>query len=309
VNLMSGPDTAFAPPEAAVSLYPGVVMHARFKPKTHRFTYRVFTLLVDLDRLDEADRQSRLFSINRFNLLAFHEADHGGLAALDARSLREASLSAHVRGLAAQAGVDLSGGRILLNAYPRVLGFVFNPLSVYYCYDAAGRLALLVYEVRNTFGEMHSYVAPVKADELTEAGLRQSRDKLFYVSPFIEMAQRYHFRIRPPGETLNVRILETDAQGPLLAATFAGRREPLNSAKVLKCCLALPFMTLKVVAGIHWEALKLWLKGVGLVSRPAPPQPFSLDEPGPIRQRPEGAPARAAPLASITDTSIKGHAA
>ncbi len=268
------PALLFQPPDAAVSLYPGTVMHARMKPKPHRFTYRVFTLLVDLDRLVEANSQSRLFSVNRFNLVGFRETDHGDGAG---------DLASHVRALAQSAGIDLEGGRILLNAYPRLLGFVFNPLSVYYCYDRSGALALLVYEVRNTFGEMHSYVAPVKPEELTEAGLRQSRDKIFYVSPFIEMAQRYHFRIRPPGETIAVRILETDAEGPLLAASFAGHRQDLTSANLLKTCIKLPFMTLKVVVGIHWEALKLWLKGIRLVTRPAAPERASLDAPGPIR--------------------------
>ncbi|MGL4727851.1 MAG: DUF1365 domain-containing protein [Bosea sp. (in: a-proteobacteria)] len=295
----------FEPPQAAVSLYPGDVMHARFKPKAHRFAYKVFTLLIDLDRLDEAHHQSRLFSVNRFNLLGFNERDHGGVGG----TADGVSLSQHVRQLAIAAGVDLTGGRILLNAYPRLLGFVFNPLSVYYCYDSAGRLALLVYEVRNTFGEIHSYVAPVKPGEINEAGLRQARDKLFYVSPFIDMAQRYHFRIRPPGEALTIRILETDREGPILAATFSGKRQDMTSANVLKACLALPFMTLKVVAGIHWEALKLWLKGVKLVTRPAPPQPISFDAPGSIRQRPDYGAEEAPASATMTETAIKGHAA
>jgi DUF1365 family protein len=270
----------FPPPEAAVSLYPGDVMHARLKPKPHRFAYKVFTLLIDLDRLDHADRQSPLFSVNRFNLLGFRESDHG---ARDAGGLAD-----HVRKLAHEAGVDLTGGRILLNAYPRLMGFVFNPLSVYYCYDREGALALLVYEVRNTFGEMHSYVAPVKPDELNEAGLRQSRDKIFYVSPFIDMAQRYHFRIRPPGDTLTVRILETDREGPLLSATFSGTRRSLTTFNIVKTCAYLPLMTLKVVAGIHWEALKLWLKGIRLVERPAAPAPASFDAAGSVRLKQGG---------------------
>lgn len=275
--MTTGGDIAmlFPPPASAVSLVPGMVMHARMKPKTHRFNYRVFNLLIDLDRLDVASRASRLFSVGgRFNLAGFRESDHG-----DGKT----PLRTYVDGLLAPAGVDLAGGRVLLLCYPRILGFVFNPISVYFCYRADGGLAAVVYEVRNTFGEMHSYVAPVAEGELTRAGLRQERDKLFYVSPFLDMKLRYHFRLLPPGDAVRLRILETDAQGPILAATFTGKRENLTTACLLRECLVVPFMTLKVVAGINWEALKLWLKGVGLRTRPAPPAPTSYpkDEDGP----------------------------
>ncbi len=270
VDASPGNAVFFPAPEAAATLYPGDVMHARMKPKPHRFAYKVFCLLIDIDRLAEANRLSRLFSVNRFNLLGFREKDHGaGL---------ETGLSAQIRALAAQAGVDISGGRILLLAFPRLLGFVFNPLSVYFCYGRSGDLAMVVYEVRNTFGEMHSYIAPVEPGQLSEAGVRQERDKLFYVSPFIDMTPRYHFRLRPPGDTLNVRILETNGDGPLLAATFAGRRRDLTTLAVLKSCAWMPFMTMKVVVGIHWEALRLWLKGVRLQTRPMPPEPFSFED-------------------------------
>jgi uncharacterized protein len=273
----------FAPPAAAATLYQGDVMHARFKPKAHRFAYRVFTLLIDIDRLAEAHRQSRLFSVNRFNLLSFHEKDHGNGSS--------DGLASHIHDIARQAGIDLAGGRILLQAYPRLMGFVFNPISVYFGYCANGELALLIYEVRNTFGEMHSYVAPVLPGQMNEAGIRQERTKLLYVSPFIDMAQRYHFRVLPPGEKLNVRILETDETGPLLAASFTGRRRDLTGLNIVKTCLPMPFMTLKVVAGIHWEALKLWLKGVALQTRPAPPAPFSFaDTPQP--ETPQDSPAK-----------------
>ncbi len=257
----------FPPPDSAVSLVPGTVMHARMKPKVHRFNYRVFNLLIDLDRLPEAGRASRLFSVGRrFNLASFRESDHGDGAT---------PLRAHVDALLAPVGVDLSGGRVLLWCYPRILGFVFNPISVYVCYRADGALAAVIYEVRNTFGEMHSYVAPVGEGELSEAGLRQERDKLLYVSPFLDMSLRYHFRLLPPGEEMRLRILETDSDGPILAATFSGTRRELTSTGLLQECLAMPFMTLKVVAGIHWEALKLWLKGVSLTTRPKPPKPVS----------------------------------
>jgi DUF1365 family protein len=248
--------------EAAAALYFGKVMHARLKPMGHRFNYRVMSLLIDLDRLDAADRQSPLFGVNRAALYSFHEADHGER---DGSSLRS-----YAQRRAAERGVDLAGGRVLLLCYPRLLGYAFNPLSVYYCYRSGGELALLIYEVRNTFGEIHPYVLAVRPGEASAAGVRQEQEKLFYVSPFIEMAMRYHFRVSPPGECVKLRILETDREGPLLAATFSGRRRGLTSAALLQSSFALPLVSLKIVAAIHWQALRLWLKGARLVPRPDP---------------------------------------
>jgi DUF1365 family protein len=245
---------------AAAALYFGEVMHARLKPMSHRFSYRVMSLLIDLDRLGEADRQSPLFGVNRAALHSFNEADHGR---------RDGSpLRAYAQSCAAERGIDLTGGRVWLLCYPRLFGFTFNPLSVYFCYRADGELALVIYEVRNTFGDIHSYVLPVQPGELSEAGVRQQQAKLFYVSPFIGMAMRYHFRVSLPGERLKLRILEIDREGPLLAATFSGRRESLTTPALLRSLFALPLVTLKIVAAIHWEALRLWLKGARLVPRP-----------------------------------------
>lgn len=248
-----------APADAPAALYVGEVMHARLKPMGHRFSYRVMSLLIDLDRLTEADRQSRLFGVNRAALYSFHEADHG---ARDGSPLRD-----YAQRCAAGHGIDLAGGRVLLLCYPRLLGYTFNPLSVYFCFRASGELALLIYEVRNTFGEIHPYILPVKPGEISRAGVRQQQDKLFYVSPFIEMAMRYHFRVLPPGERVQLRILETDRDGPLLAATFTGRRHALRTAQLWRAFFALPLVTLKIMAAIHWEALRLWLKGARLVPR------------------------------------------
>jgi DUF1365 family protein len=117
------------------------------------------------------------------------------------------------------------------------------------------------YEVRNTFGELHSYALLVQPSETSAAGVRQQQDKLFYVSPFIEMAMRYHFRVSPPGESVKLRILETDREGPLLAATFSGRRRGLTTAALFRSFFSLPVVTFKIVATIHWEALRLRLKG------------------------------------------------
>src|SRR3982074_3829947 len=243
----------------AAALYFGDVMHARLKPMGHRFSYRVMSLLIDLDRLDTADRQSPLFGVNRAALYSFNEADHGER---DGSSLRACE-----QRRAAERDIDLTGGRVLLLCYPRLLGYTFNPLSVYFGYRANGELALVIYEVRNTFGDIHPYVLPVKPGEISDAGVRQQQDKLFYVSPFIEMAMRYHFRVSPPGEHVKLRILETDREGPLLAATFNGRHRMLNTKELLRAFFALPLVTMKIMAAIHWEALRLWLKGARLVPR------------------------------------------
>jgi uncharacterized protein len=252
------PHNDSATPDAA-ALYFGEVMHARLKPMGHRFHYRVMSLLIDLDRLDEADRRSPLFAVNRAALYSFHEADHGER---DGSGLR-----AYVQRCAAKQGIDLTGGRVRLLCYPRLFGYTFNPLSVYFCDRADGTLALLIYEVRNTFGDIHSYVLPVKPDQISSAGIRQEQDKLFYVSPFVEMAMRYRFRIAPPGDDVRLRILETDREGPLLAATFSGRRSALTSAALLRSAVSLPLLTFKIIAAIHWQALRLWLKGAALVPR------------------------------------------
>lgn len=266
----------FPPPEAAASLYVGPVMHARLKPKPHRFVYDVFSLLIDLDRLDEADRASRLFSVGRFNLVSFRQSDHGS---------GDGPLAAEIRGHLGRAGVDLKGGRILLLCYPRILGYVFNPLATYWCYGTDGALKAVVYEVTNTFKERHAYVAPVLGGQLTPAGLRQTRDKLMYVSPFLDMGMEYAFRLRPPGESVRLRILESDDEGPILSATFAGERRSLTGRTLAGLLARLPLMTLKVTAAIHYEALRLWLKGISLADHPpAPANATSFDAPGPIRR-------------------------
>lgn len=290
---MSAVAADFAPPSAAASLYVGKVMHARLKPKPHRFVYRVFSLLIDLDRLEEADEASPLFSVGRFNLVGFRESDHGAPGG--------GPLGAQIRRTLAAGGVDLLGGRILLLCYPRILGYVFNPLATYWCYGADGALKAVVYEVTNTFGERHAYVAPVRPAELGPAGLRQERDKLMYVSPFIDMGMAYAFRLRPPGDNVRLRILERDAAGPILSATFAGERRPLNTSALVRLCTTLPLMTLKVIGAIHWEALRLWLKGIRLADHPpAPANPVSYDAPGPFRHAGARAPAPHAPNDSTT---------
>jgi len=139
---------------------------------------------------------------------------------------------------------------------------------VYFCHRADGTLALIIYEVRNTFGGIHPYVLPLRPGDISPAGIRQTQDKQFHVSPFVAMSMRYHFRVLPPEEDVKLRILETDRDGPLLAATFAGRRRALTSQALLKALFQLPLVTFKIMAAIHWEALRLWFKGARLVPRP-----------------------------------------
>lgn len=247
------------PPEDAATIYSGQVMHHRMKPAEHRFSYSVFSLLLDLDRLGQARKQSRFFSVNRFNLLSFHEKDHGRR---DGTGLRQ-----HIDTLLARKAVERPT-KVLLLAYPRLLGYGFNPLSVYYAYDDADALTAIVYEVRNTFGGLHTYVLPIETGQMSDAGVRQNQSKDFYVSPFISMEQHYHFRMLPPGDAVRVRILETDAKGPLLSATFSGSGSPLTSRTVFRECIRVPFLTAKVIMAIHWEAFKIWLKRVPFHPRP-----------------------------------------
>lgn len=259
---MSKPQTSNPPPS---SLYFGEVMHERFQPFSHRFTYNVFSAFLDIDRIHQLASKLRFFSLNRFNLYSFHEKDHGPR---DGSPLRP-----HVERLLRDAGATFVPASIRLLCYPRILGHVFNPLSVYYCYDADNELRALIYEVRNTFGEHHSYVAPVVEDEGSSAGVRQARDKVFYVSPFIEMGARYNFSLRTPGERIHVLIRETLDGADLLLATFTGHRHALSDRKLLHTAVKFPLMTLKVVGAINFEALRLWLKGAKLVNRPAAPNP------------------------------------
>ena len=249
-----------APPDAAAALYSGAIMHHRMRPVSHRFSYKVFSLLIDLDRLKEASKLSRLFSVGSFNLLAFHPKDHGPR---DGSSLR-----AFVEQRLAEKELK-SPARILLLAYPRILGAVFNPLAIYYTFDSKQDLTCMIYEVRNTFGEIHHYTIPVTAGQLSDAGLRQDQGKDFFVSPFINMDQHYHFSLLPPGRSVRIRILEKDEEGPLLSATFHGDFSPLRSGKIALLLLHLQHQTLRVLIGIHWQAFKIWRKGVGFHNRNA----------------------------------------
>lgn len=244
----------------ASALYRGRVMHRRTRPKAHMLTYRVFWLLLDLAEIDRLDQRVRLFSRNRFNLLSFHDRDHGDGSG--------AALRPQIETWLARSGVDIAGGPIRLLTMPRVLGYVFNPISLFYCHHADGRLSAVVYEVTSTFGVRHAYVIPVLAEDQTQGLIRQRAAKALHVSPFMGMEMDYEFRGHAPGERLDLTIDGLDVEGVLITASVAAQRRPLDDRTILGAVAAMPFLTLKVVAAIHWEALKLWLKGVGL--RPAP---------------------------------------
>lgn len=230
------------------ALYSGHVVHARLRPKRHRLRYRVFSLLIDLDELAELDRR-RLFGVNRRALFSFWECDHGGAAG---------GLRSWVEDRLEDAGLPFSTLRLQVLCYPRILGYVFNPLTVYFCSEGE-QLRAILYEVHNTHGEKRTYVIRVENDAPV---VEQSCAKELYVSPFVPMECVYRFRIEPPAERVLVAIDETDAEGPLLKASFAGTRKALTDRTLLHAFLAYPLMTLKVTAAIHWEALKLWAKGV-----------------------------------------------
>jgi DUF1365 family protein len=245
----------------ASSLYVGTVMHRRYKPHQHRLRYRVFWMLLDLDELGALGERLWLFSAGRANLFSFHDRDHGNGTA--------ESLRVQIGRLLTDAGIATDGGPVRLLCMPRVFGYAFNPLSVYFCHHSSGELAAILYEVNNTFGERHSYLIPVKP---ASGGLiEQHCAKELYVSPFMPMEMTYDFRIAPPGQAVSVTVRGSDGDGLMIAAALTGRRTALTDANLLKLTLAIPLVTLKVTAGIHWEALKMWLKRFRLVPRPRPP--------------------------------------
>jgi DUF1365 family protein len=237
----------------STGIYTGAVVHRRLRPKSHLLRYNVFTLLLDLDGLDAISQDADLLAVNRFGLVSFQERDHGdgsraGLRHWVDERLREAGVA------------DPTSLSVRVLCYPRILGFVFNPLTVYFCETKDNRTVAILYEVNNTMGERHTYVIPVTGDP--SPPLRQSCDKAMYVSPFTPMKGKYSFRVVPPMESVAVGIQQSDLDGPLLNASFTGSWEPLSNQSLRKALIRHPLMTLKVIAGIHVEAFKLWRKGI-----------------------------------------------
>lgn len=257
--------TALPPKELPLaSVYWCRVMHERLLPFRHKFTYRVFSLLLDIDRLPQIAAGSRLLKHNRFGLLSFHDRDHGPRDGSGLRPWVEAAL--------AREGLSEAAARIRIFCFPRLFGYVFNPLSVFFCYDAAERLRAVLYEVKNTFGDQHSYLIEIPSLYNGDP-LEHSAVKRFHVSPFLPLAGEYRFRLLPPGEKIGILIHQHGAGGALqLIASQSGRGEALSDHSLLKALIRHPLMTVKVIAGIHWEALQLWRKGAAFFGWTAPPQ-------------------------------------
>jgi len=236
-------------------IYNGNVIHKRFKPKEHFFKYKVFSLFIDLSELNELNDKLKFFSLNKFNLISFYEKDHGDR---DGSSLFE-----WVKKNLINNEISTDNIKVKLLCYPRIFGYVFNPLSIFFVYDNNDNLISILYEVKNTFGEQHTYIFKV----IDEKIITNSCEKKFFVSPFIEMKSKYNFRILKPEKMLSVIIDQSDKEGKLLYASQDGVAKEINNKNILISYISHPLMTFKVIAAIHFEALKLWLKGVKLVKK------------------------------------------
>ncbi len=254
----SGP----AKQDETACLYAAQVGHRRLVAPLYAFKYQVFYLLLDIDHIAQSAASARFFSHNRFNLLSFHDRDHGAET--------QGGLRDWAEGLMQQSGIEPDGGRIRLLVMPRLLGYAFNPISLWYCEGRDGSLRAVIAEVRNTFKEKHSYLlASAGAPIAYETALE--KEKCFHVSPFFDLNGRYRFELGEPSQQLRVHIHETRDGVPILDASLTGQRRPLRDRVIVWQVLKMPFMTLKVVAGIHWEALKIWLRGGKFHSKPEPP--------------------------------------
>ena len=237
------------------SIYNGTVIHKRFKPKLHFFKYRVFSLLIDLSDLNNLGKDITFFSYNHFNLISFFDKDHGER---DGSSLIE-----WVKKNLDENDINSKDIRIKLLCYPRILGYVFNPLSVFFVYDNNKNLISILYEVKNTFGEQHTYIFKIENDHL----LQHNCSKKFHVSPFIEMNCNYFFRILKPSEKISVVIDQYQLDEKILFASQDGKRVDFNSKELLKSYVKHPLMTFKIISAIHFEAFKLWLKGIKFIKK------------------------------------------
>ncbi len=244
------------------AIYECRVMHQRFFPVRHRLGYGVWYLLADLDELPTLDGTVPGFGVDRAAPVSFHRRDHGPRDGTPLRPWVEARL--------AEAGVDLDGGPVRILCFPRVFGYVFNPITVWFCHGREGEVRAIVYEVANTFGQWHHYVVPVPAGD-DRSVIRSSFDKQLFVSPFIDMASTYDFRTRVPDERIAVLVRQMAAGGQVLVATLTGRRRALTGRGLARVLARYPLVTLKVMAGIHWEAAKLRLKGAPYRRRSLPP--------------------------------------
>ena len=237
-------------------IYSGFVTHERYKPKRHFFSYKTFSLLIDLNEIKEIEKKIKFFSYNKFNILSFYNIDHGNRDG--------SSLVKWVKNILKKSKINFDIGKIKLLCYPRFFGYVFNPLSIFYCYDKNLKLKAILYEVKNTFKEQHTYVFRcMKPANL----ILHKCNKKFYVSPFIEMNASYNFRLLKPGKKLNVLIKQNDKNGLLLIARQSGKRLDLTSKNLFLEFLKHPLMSVKVIMAIHFEAFRLWIKGIKHVEK------------------------------------------
>jgi DUF1365 family protein len=235
-------------------------MHRRLGDVPYRFSYPVFSLLLDVDRLEAS--ATRLLRIDRFGVLAFHRSDHGPR---DGSALRP-----WAEGVLARAGIALDGGSIQLLCFPRVFGYVFNPLSVWYCRHQDGSLRAVIAEVSNTFGEHHCYLLHDDGHPMPWP-VRAQATKCFHVSPLLGMQCDYRFEFAEPGAELRVVIRQSEQGEPRLIASQIGRARSLTDRALLRALLRTPLMPFKVMAAIHWQALKIWLRGARFHRKPPPP--------------------------------------
>lgn len=244
----------------ALQLWIGQTVHERYTPFRRRFRYRIALADLDIDRLDEAGRMTRLFRIGKPGLFSFRAEDHGPRE-------KGASLRAWAEDLFKGAGVDLGGGPIRLVTFPRHLFFKFAPISTWYGYHRSGRLCGVIYEVNNTFGERHCYVA-----RTDEARAQHAADKQFHVSPFFDVTGMYRFTLRAPEEKMSLMVESVEKGERVHMASITARRESARALPLVSLALMQPFSSLGVVAAIHWQALLIWMKGAGYRRKPAPPE-------------------------------------
>ena len=238
------------------SIYNGTVIHKRFKPKIHFFKYKVFSILIDISEINLLDKTLKIFSYNKFNIVSFYDEDHGPR---DGTSVKEWV----IKNLQDNQ-IDTQDIKIKLLCYPRIFGFVFNPLSIFFIYNKKSELISILYEVKNTFDEQHTYIFKNKENENT---IKHTCKKKFHVSPFIEMNCTYFFKILKPGDKISVIIDQYDEEGKLLYASQDGSRIELNNKNLFLSYLKHPLMTFKIIAAIHFEAFKLWIKGIRFVKK------------------------------------------
>ena len=236
-------------------IYTGKVIHKRFKPKEHYFKYNVFSLLIDLNELEEINKYIKFFSYNKFNIISFYDKDHGDRDG--------SSIKLWVKKNLRNIGIMTEDISIKLLCYPRIFGYVFNPLSTYFVYNKYSELISIFYEVKNTFGEQHTYIFKAR-DEKT---VQNKCKKKFYVSPFIEMDCEYHFKTLNPREQLSVVINQNDKDGKLLFASQDGISKDFNNKNLILSYLTHPLMTFKIIGAIHYEAFKLWAKRIKLIAK------------------------------------------